>query len=59
MSKKVNVAIIGAGLAGLACAKELQKNKIDFHIFESTDGVGGRVRSDYVDGFTLDRLSKS
>ena len=55
MSKKVNVAIIGAGLAGLACAKELQKNKIDFHIFESTDGVGGRVRSDYVDGFTLDR----
>jgi protoporphyrinogen oxidase len=55
MSKKVNVAIIGAGLAGLACAKEFQKNKIDFHIFESTDGVGGRVRSDYVDGFTLDR----
>ena len=55
MTKQVEVAIIGAGLAGLACAIELQKNKIDFHIFEASDGVGGRVRSDVIDGFTLDR----
>ena len=55
MTKQVEVAIIGAGLAGLACAIELQKNKIDFQIFEASDGVGGRVRSDVVDGFTLDR----
>jgi phytoene dehydrogenase-like protein len=55
MPKQVEVAIIGAGLAGLACAIELQKNKIGFQIFESTDGVGGRVRSDVVDGFILDR----
>ena len=55
MAKQVEVAIIGAGLAGLACAIELQKNKIDFQIFESSDGVGGRVRSDVVDGFILDR----
>lgn len=55
MTKQVEVAIIGAGLAGLACALELQKNKIDFHIFEASDGVGGRVRSDVVDGFILDR----
>ena len=55
MNKQVEVAIIGAGLAGLACAIELQKNKIDFHIFEASDGVGGRVRSDVIDGFTLDR----
>jgi len=55
MKQKVEVAIIGAGLAGLACALELQKNKIDFHIFEASDGVGGRVRSDIVDGFILDR----
>ena len=44
MSKEVEVAIIGAGLAGLACAIELQKNKIDFQIFEASNGVGGRVR---------------
>lgn len=55
MSKQVEVAIIGAGLAGLACAIELQKNKIDFQIFEASDGVGGRVRSDVIDGFILDR----
>ena len=55
MTKQVEVAIIGAGLAGLACAIELQRNKIDFQIFEASDGVGGRVRSDVVDGFTLDR----
>ena len=55
MTKQVEVAIIGAGLAGLACAIELQKNKIDFHIFEASDGVGGRVRSDVIDGFILDR----
>lgn len=55
MTKQVQVAIIGAGLAGLACARELQKNQIDFQIFEASDGVGGRVRSDYVDGFILDR----
>ena len=55
MKQKVEVAIIGAGLAGLACALELQKNKIDFQIFEASDGVGGRVRSDIVDGFILDR----
>jgi len=55
MTKQVEVAIIGAGLAGLACAIELQKNKIDFQIFEASDGVGGRVRSDVIDGFILDR----
>jgi protoporphyrinogen oxidase len=55
MTKQVEVAIIGAGLAGLACAIELQKNKIDFHIYEASDGVGGRVRSDVIDGFILDR----
>lgn len=55
MAKQLEVAIIGAGLAGLACAIELQRNKIDFQIFEASDGVGGRVRSDVVDGFILDR----
>ena len=55
MSKQVEVAIIGAGLAGLACAIELQKNNINFQIFEASDGVGGRVRSDVIDGFILDR----
>ena len=44
MSEQIDVAIIGAGLAGLSCAKELKRNKINFHIFESTESVGGRVK---------------
>ncbi|NBO78587.1 MAG: FAD-binding protein [Actinobacteria bacterium] len=55
MSEQIDVAIIGAGLAGLSCAKELKRNNIDFHIFESTDSVGGRVKTDNIDGFLLDR----
>lgn len=49
-----DVTIIGAGLAGLACAKVLADANIDFEILEATERVGGRVRTDVVDGFTLD-----
>jgi phytoene dehydrogenase-like protein len=49
------VLIVGAGLAGLACALELQARSIPFQIVESSDAAGGRVRTDLVDGFRLDR----
>ena len=49
------VVIVGAGLAGLACARTLQSAGVDAMILESSDGVGGRVRSDLVDGHRLDR----
>ena len=49
------VAIVGAGLAGLRCALELQALGIDSHLYEASDGVGGRARTDTVDGFRLDR----
>ena len=49
------VIIVGAGLAGLACAIELQNKNIPFLILEASDGPGGRVRTDHVDGFQLDR----
>jgi phytoene dehydrogenase-like protein len=54
----VSVAIVGAGLAGLACAVELRAAGVDVTVYEASDGVGGRVRSDAVDGFTLDRGSR-
>ena len=47
--------VIGAGIAGLSCGLKLQKAGIPFTILESSDGPGGRVRSDKVEGFTLDR----
>lgn len=47
--------IIGAGVAGLSCGLRLHKAGIPFTILEASDGVGGRVRSDKVQGFILDR----
>ena len=51
----MTVAVVGAGLAGLACATALHHAGIEVEIYEASDGVGGRVRTDTVDGFKLDR----
>ncbi len=50
-----SVAVVGAGLAGLSCAVALHHAGVDVDVYEASDGVGGRVRTDHVDGFTLDR----
>lgn len=50
-----DVVIVGAGLAGLTAARVLEQNNIKAVVLEASDGVGGRVRSDIVDGFILDR----
>jgi phytoene dehydrogenase-like protein len=55
VSDEVEVAVVGAGLAGLACAIELADAGRDVVVLEAGDGVGGRVRTDLVDGFRLDR----
>lgn len=39
----MTVAIIGAGLSGLALARRLQNQDIDYRIFEARDRVGGRI----------------
>ena len=49
------VVIVGAGLAGLACALELQAHDVRCTVLEASDEVGGRVRTDMLDGFRLDR----
>lgn len=50
-----DVAIVGAGLAGLCCARTLTNAGIQCQIFEASDDIGGRARTDEVDGFLLDR----
>jgi phytoene dehydrogenase-like protein len=55
MSPSPDVLIIGAGLAGLCCARRLHEAGVSFQIVEAGDGVGGRVRTDEVGGFLLDR----
>jgi protoporphyrinogen oxidase len=49
------VVIVGAGLAGLRCAGLLAERGIEVEVLEASDGVGGRARTDEVDGFLLDR----
>lgn len=55
MGAHQRVIIIGGGLAGLACAVTLRESGVDAKVLESSNGVGGRVRTDLVDGFRLDR----
>lgn len=50
-----DILIVGAGLAGLCCANVLQQRGISFELLEASDSVGGRIRTDVVDGFRLDR----
>ena len=47
--------VVGAGLAGLTCAKILAEGGEEVALFEASDGVGGRIRTDERDGFLLDR----
>ena len=52
---RVDTVIVGAGLAGLSAAKRLVEAGQSILVLEAADGVGGRVRTDVVDGFRLDR----
>ena len=50
-----DVIIIGAGLAGLAAAITLKAAGKNIQIIEASDGIGGRVRTDIIQGYQLDR----
>jgi protoporphyrinogen oxidase len=50
-----DVVVVGAGLAGLAAAGRLRAKGYEPLVLERSDGPGGRVRTDVVDGFRLDR----
>lgn len=49
------VIVVGAGVAGLACARTLHAAGVDVVVLDACDAVGGRVRTDDVEGFLLDR----
>ncbi|MFF9868889.1 NAD(P)/FAD-dependent oxidoreductase [Streptomyces sp. NPDC013953] len=50
-----DVVVIGAGLAGLACALDLSRAGRRVVLLEASPTVGGRMRTDRRDGFRLDR----
>lgn len=55
MAERVGTIIVGGGLAGLSCAVRLaQSGTDDVVVVEATDRVGGRVRTERYEGFTLD-----
>lgn len=51
----MSVVVVGAGLAGISAALTLQEAGVDVEVFEASESVGGRVATDVVDGFRLDR----
>lgn len=55
MTRTADVLVVGAGLAGLCCARRLAERGLSALVLEASDGVGGRVRTDEVGGFRLDR----
>ncbi|GAB3176301.1 protoporphyrinogen/coproporphyrinogen oxidase [Telluribacter humicola] len=55
METSYPVVIIGAGMAGLTCAHYLSQSGVSCLVLEAADAVGGRIRTDLVDGFRLDR----
>ena len=51
----LDAIVVGGGLAGLACGRALQREGLRFVLLEAADRVGGRVATDRVDGFLVDR----
>ena len=49
------MVVVGAGLAGLACANRLTADGHQVVVLEASQAVGGRIRTDHVAGFTIDR----
>ena len=52
---QAEVVIVGGGLAGLAAARRLDRAGVDWLLVEASDRLGGRVATDQVDGWRLDR----
>ena len=55
MRETTDILVVGAGLSGLAAAVRLHEAGREVLVVDAADAVGGRVRTDRVDGFLLDR----
>ena len=48
------IAIVGGGITGLAAAYELTIRKVPFQLFEASPRLGGIIRTEQVDGLTIE-----
>ncbi|MEV7276643.1 NAD(P)/FAD-dependent oxidoreductase [Streptomyces sp. NPDC093111] len=56
MLNNSDVVVVGAGIAGLAAARLLTEAGLSVTVLEAAPRIGGRMATDTVDGFRLDRL---
>ncbi|MEU9184373.1 NAD(P)/FAD-dependent oxidoreductase [Streptomyces sp. NPDC048484] len=54
MTPELDVAVVGAGVAGLTAAHELRRAGLTVRVYEEQPHVGGRMRSFRHDGYTVD-----
>ena len=52
--KSPSIHIIGGGISGLIAARVLEEHGLSATIIEASDRLGGRVKTDVVDGYSLD-----
>jgi len=52
--KSPSIHIIGGGISGLIAARVLEEHGLSGTIIEATDRLGGRVKTDVLDGYSLD-----
>ena len=50
----VAVAVVGGGISGLSAAYELHRRETPFVLFEKSERLGGVIRTERTDGFTID-----
>lgn len=54
-NKEYHIHIVGGGISGLIAAKVLEENGFSPIVLEATERVGGRVKTDIVEGYQMDR----
>jgi monoamine oxidase len=54
LSQRMKVIVVGAGLAGLTCAKVFVQRGAEVVVFEAWDGIGVRIGTEEKDGLLLD-----
>ena len=54
LERDYQVVIVGAGVAGLSCARLLAEHGVKYLVLEKSDRPGGRIKTDYLDGYQLD-----